>query len=34
MPNSLIISEICVLKKLHIFGPLSGEKWSNRYNYS
>lgn len=34
MPNSLIISELGVSEKMHIFGPLRGEKWSNRYNYS
>ena len=34
MPNSLIISELGVLGKMHIFGPLSGENGSLRYNYS
>ena len=34
MPNTLIISELGVSEKMHIFGLLSGEKWSIRYNYS
>ena len=34
MPNSLRISELDVLKKLHIFDLFGGENGSLRYNYS
>ena len=34
MPNSLIINELGVSEKMHIFVPLSGKKWSIWYNYS